>query len=58
MKKGILACLLCCILMIFSGCSTLIDMLMEKDGSGIFNKIINGRTMGIYDYVLEFCEGK
>lgn len=34
MKKGILVCLLCCILMIFSSCSTLIDMLMEKDSSG------------------------
>ena len=42
----------------FQEAAHLTKKVMEKDGSGIFNKIINGRTMGIYDYVLEFCEGK
>lgn len=42
----------------FQEAARLAKKAMEKDGRGPLNKIINDRIMGIYDYVLEFCEGK
>ena len=42
----------------FQEAARLTKKAMEKDDRGLFNQIINDRIMGIYDYVLEFCEGK